>query len=90
MKNYRRDFLDDPLWVELAREAGIRLPRIERKPTGALMVKTLKKLGNPENCLTITGYPTWARLFAANPLWPARAWVGLLLEGWACNRRVTA
>ena len=78
---FRTDFQDAPRWEELARAAGIRLPRWAAPCTPTAMERWLRRLSIP-----ITRYYEWSgttalRQFRAhNPDWPLAAWVGLLLE----------
>jgi hypothetical protein len=79
----REHYLDDENWVELARRAGVTLPRRGTACTPARMEKWMKKLG-----FNTTWYRNWSGFrnlqehIDANPTWSLRAWVGMLLEEW--------
>lgn len=77
----KRDFLDDPLWVDLARSRGERLPNWTYPPEPKLMRRWLRKLKISEReYLTIMGFDRLEQFYESNPTWPVRAWCGLLLE----------
>jgi len=42
---FKTDYLDDPRWVELAKEAGIKLPQHHIPPSGIKIDKLAKQLG---------------------------------------------
>lgn len=42
---FKTDYLDDPRWVELAKEAGIKLPQHHVPPSGVKLDKIAKQLG---------------------------------------------
>lgn len=76
----RRDFDEDPLWTDLARKRGIRLPNWDTPPTKSRQRTWLHKLS-----LSQPEYetPTGEKLGtfeAMNPGWPMRAWAGCALE----------
>lgn len=49
LSTYKTDFADDSLWVELAKEAGIKLPQHHIAPSGRKLVKLAEQLGLPDN-----------------------------------------
>ena len=81
----RADFADASHWERLAPARGVRLPQWATRNTSGKTVRWLRKLG-----WTVPQFYDWyggdakdQRLgcFAkANPTWPLRAFVGLLLE----------
>jgi hypothetical protein len=74
-------FADDRLWLTLAREAGIRLPRHSAAWTTTGARRWLRKLGvSLEAYLDWTGYRRLRTFGALNPGWGLRPWAGILLE----------
>lgn len=77
----RRDFVDAPHWVELARVRHVRLPLWTTPCTTAGMRRWLRRAG-----LSLTWYRRWSgyrRLqdwIDDNPDWPLRAFAGICLE----------
>ncbi len=77
----RRSFADAHIWEELAGERHVRLPPWGEPLTVSLMHRWLKRLG-----ISLEAYRDWVgfnreqKWIDANSDWPARAWVGLLLE----------
>ena len=83
----RTDFLDDPHWLDLAREAGFRLPVWGTPCTPAAMKRWLKRCGLDLAWFRESvGFRTVQQHIAANPRWPLRAWAGLCLEEWDALR----
>ena len=79
--NLRTDFLDDPHWQDLAREAGFRLPVWSTPCTPGTMTRWLKRCGlSVAWYREATGFDSLRQHINANPRWPLRAWVGLCLE----------
>jgi hypothetical protein len=77
----RRDFLDAEHWAELAREQGVRLPQWATRCTTGGMTRWLRKLGRSvEWYRADSGFRTLQEWIDANPTWPLRAFVGLVLE----------
>jgi hypothetical protein len=74
-------FADDRLWLALAREAGVRLPRHSAAWTTGAAKRWLRKLGVPlEAYLEWTGYRRLRDFGALNPDWGLRPFAGMLLE----------
>lgn len=79
----REDFSDAIRWVDLAREAGIKLPLWRARCTTGGMRKYLKKLEIPvEEYLSLNNEKNLRHFNQMNPDWPLRAWVGIQLEWW--------
>ena len=78
MQHYKRDWLDSPVWEELARLHGIRLPVWNKAPTA----RALKAWhGRWTNAPFEFVYGCSARrLIQLNPRQPLRAFVGQMLE----------
>lgn len=77
----RRDFADAAYWAELARTRGLRLPQWHRPVTTGGMRRWLRKLGlSVEEYYRFSGERTLKDFARANPTWPLRAWVGVLLD----------
>lgn len=55
LATFKTEYLDDPRWVELAKEAGdflgvkIKLPQHHIAPSGRKLVKLAEQLGLPDN-----------------------------------------
>ncbi len=76
-----QDWLSEPLWMDLARAAGLRLPAPHRPPPASGMRAFLKRAGIPvATYLAWAGYPTLGTFWAWNPHWTLRAWAGMVLE----------
>ncbi len=77
----RDRYLEEPAFLEMAREAGVHLPVYGQKVTTGKMEKWLRKIGSPS-----AKYQEWAgekglTAFARNnPTWPLRSWAMLVLE----------
>jgi hypothetical protein len=85
--NLRTDFLDEPHWVDLAREAGFRLPVWGTPCTPGAMTRWLKRCGlSVAWYREATGFTSLRQHITANPRWPLRAWAGLCLEEWEALR----
>ncbi|MGH7862457.1 MAG: hypothetical protein ACREOS_09490 [Candidatus Dormibacteraceae bacterium] len=80
----RKDFADAHEWEQLASRYGVRLPPWGEPPTVALMIRFLHRLKvSIDECGDWSGWSGRDGLkkwIESNPLWPARAWAGLLLE----------
>ena len=77
----RRDFLDANEWDRLAKAAGVRLPMWAAPATRGSMARWLQKLGvSSDFYCRWSGYARLEQWTEANPTWPLRAFVGLLLE----------
>lgn len=82
----RTNFSDDNYWHDLARARKLRLPLWRMRCSLGQMRKWLKKLEltSEDFCMWWLGMPNGnVRLMdfsKANPDWPLRAWVGLMLE----------
>ena len=77
-KDYKKDWLDEGYWVELASLRGIRLPAMYLPATAQSLRKWAKKLGRtpfPEHFGTNP-----QGLIDRNPKVPLRAFVGQMLE----------
>ena len=80
----RTDFLDASSWVHLASVQGVRLPRWSTVCTPGSMEKWLRKVKvSRAEYLAWSGETSLKDFARANPSWPLRAWVGVLLE-WIC------
>ena len=78
MQHYKRDWLDSPLWEELARLRGIRLPVWNRIPTSRALKTWHASLDKVQFEVVYGCSPK--RLISLNPLVPLRAFVGQMLE----------
>lgn len=77
----RSDFLDADNWARLASERHLYLPKWGTPCTTGIMRRWLRKLSlSVEWYRNWSGFGTLAQWPAENPLWPARAFAGLLLE----------
>lgn len=77
----QRDFADAAYWAELAGRRGVRLPQWHSPVTSGGMRRWLRKLGlSVEQYYCFSGERTLKDFARANPAWPLRAWVGLLLD----------
>ena len=77
----KTDYADEPLWLELAKARGIRLPQRGTPLTTARMKQMARLVGwTPEDYRQWSGFRTFAAFIEANPTWSARAFAGLLLE----------
>lgn len=81
---YKRDFLDDDHWKELAKDSGVSLPPYYTRPSDSAIKATLRKLK--------ISWDTWVEAFGwenaeqfekMNPMWSMRPLTGLILELWA-------
>ena len=77
-QRYKRDWLDSPLWEELARKRAIRLPQWTKAPTPNALKKWLRILDGSRFEDVYGCSPT--RLIALNPHTPLRAFIGQMLE----------
>lgn len=83
----RRNFADAHEWERLARERGVRMPPWGEPLTTTLMRAWFTRLGTSGTAyLAWSGEKTLDDFHRRNPDWPARAWVGLLLEWQAGSR----
>jgi hypothetical protein len=77
----RQDFLDASHWADLASQRDVRLPIWGTPCATGAMTRWLKRAG-----LSVAWYRGWSgyqslqQWIDANPLWPLRAFVGILLE----------
>jgi len=80
----RTDFKDAREWERLARLRGFRLPAWGVPPTPGRMRAILRRLGvGVPDYLEWAGEETLSDFARRNPLWPLRAWAGLVLEQFA-------
>ena len=87
----RRDYLDSNYWDNLASTMRVRLPPWGEPPTTTVMRKFLNKVGwSGTQYLAWSGEKTLRDFAIANPLWPARAWAGCVLEQVARERGIVA
>lgn len=49
LATFKTNYLDDHRWVELAKEAGIKLPQHHIAPSGRKLVKLAEQLGLSDN-----------------------------------------
>ena len=78
MQHYKRDWLDSPVWEELARLRGIRLPVWNKAPTSHALKKWHESLDKVPFQDVYGCSPK--RLIELNPRQPLRAFVGQMLE----------
>ena len=76
--HFKRDWLDAPVWDELAKARGIRLPLWSKRPTPRFLKRWHESL-DTEPFEAVYGCSP-ARLIALNPDTPLRAFVGMMLE----------
>ena len=76
--HYKRDWLDAPVWEELAKARGIRLPQWHRPPTPRALKTWSRSLGNLDFEGIFGCSPS--RAIELNPNAPLRAFIGWLLE----------
>lgn len=75
------DFLDNEAWIELAQVRGLRLPQWRTRLTTGAMRQWLRKLN-----VSVSRYLEWeggrslGEFTRRNPMWPLRAWVGVVME----------
>jgi len=68
-------------WTELASKRGLRLPSSKTRCTRGGMEKWLRRLGlSTDWYREYTGFRSLSEWIAANPDWPLKAFVGLMLE----------
>lgn len=77
-KDYKKDWLDENWWLDLANSRGIRLPAMYLPATPASLRKWARKLGKTPFLEHYACSP--ASLIAKNPKVPLRAFVGQMLE----------
>jgi hypothetical protein len=78
-ERFRRDWADAPLWAELAKARGVRLPQWHEAPTPGKLKFWLQTLVR-EPFRTVYGEVSPEQLIALNPTMPLRAFVGMMLE----------
>lgn len=76
--HYKRDWIDAPVWEELAKARGIRLPQWHTAPTPRALKTWCRSLGNLDFEGIFGCSPS--RAIELNPRAPLRAVVGWLLE----------
>ena len=77
----RRNFADDEHWMELAKGRTIRLPLWGTPCTTRRMTAWLKRIGKSVAWYReYTGMRTLQDWIDANPLYPMRAFAGIMLE----------
>lgn len=80
---YRRKFLDDDHWVNLAKLAGVTLPMYYVRPSDAAVKSLLRRLHvSWDVYLEAFGWETTAEFEAYNPTFSMRPLAGLILELW--------
>lgn len=79
-RNLRRDFADDPMWMERAKAHRIRLPAWHYPCEVKLMRRWLRRLGLTEAKYRDMAGADCAHFAAHNLRWPLRAFVGCVLE----------
>lgn len=77
-RNYKKSWLDENLWVDLASARGIRLPPIYVPATETGLKKWARKLSKTPFLEHFGCSPK--ALIMKNPLVPLRAFVGQMLE----------
>jgi len=86
---YKRNFLDDDHWVNLAREAGINLPMYYVRPSDAAVKSLLRRLRvSWDVYLEAFGWETAADFERYNPTYSMRPLAGLILELWDEQQRM--
>ena len=80
---YKRKFLDDDHWVNLARDANISLPMYYVRPSDAAVKSLLRRLRvSWDVYLEAFGWETTADFERYNPTYSMRPLAGLILELW--------
>ena len=80
---YRREFLEDDRWKELAKEAGVMLPPFYTRPSDTAIKSTLRRLRvSWDNFVEAFGWKDAADFERLNPTWSMRPLTGLILELW--------
>lgn len=74
----RRDWLDSPVWDDLAKSRGVRLPVWSKAATPRFLKRWHESLDKEPFEAVYGAAPS--RLIALNPHVPLRAWVGQMLE----------
>ena len=77
-QHFKRDWLDSPLWDELAKSKELRLPAWSKAPTARFLKRWHESLDN-EPFEAVYGCSP-SRLITLNPHVPLRAFVGQMLE----------
>jgi len=77
-RDYKLEWLDEGLWIDLASQRGIRLPPMYVPATEAGLKKWARKLGKTPFSEHFGCSP--AGLIRRNPKVPLRAFVGQMLE----------
>ena len=77
-KDYKKDWLDENWWLDLANSKGIRLPAMYLPATPSSLRKWARKLGKTPFSEHYGCSP--AGLISKNPKTPLRAFVGQMLE----------
>jgi len=86
---YKKDFLEEDRWKELAKEAGITLPFFFARPSDSAIKSALRRLNLSWNLyLEAYGWEDAAHFERLNPNWSMRPLTGLILELWDEKRRL--
>lgn len=81
---YRRDFLDDDHWKELARKSGLNMPPYYTRPSDTAIKASLRKLNlSWGEWVEAFGWENAEHFERLNPRWSMRPLTGLILELWA-------
>lgn len=82
--HYKRDFLDDDHWKELARKSGVNMPPYYTRPSDTAIKATLRKLNiSWGDWIDAFGWENAEQFEQMNPRWSMRPLTGLILELWA-------
>lgn len=82
--HYKRDFLDDDHWKELAKKSGVGLPPYYTRPSDSAIKAILRKLKiSWEVWMDAFGWENAEQFETMNPAWSMRPLTGLILELWA-------
>lgn len=92
LAEYKQEWADDWLWIELAKKANIKLPQSHIAPSGIKLDKIAKQLGFEEGWQEAFFGPVWKTTTAAikkensgrehGQKYSMRCYVGHLLEVW--------
>ena len=76
----RRDFTDEPRWLEFAKQFGVRLPPWGDPVKATIQNRVLRSIGRDWPWYVAETNERRGDFERLNPDWPARAWAGVVLE----------